>query len=151
MKTFTTILLGIYLLFTAATGQAVEERMMMARIQQDFPEAMAQLQKTIGEYGYTVSRIQHIDVGLTASGFQTDRYRIVFFGKPEEIRQLSTRYPRLIPYLPLMITIFSEGEDTLISATDPMILRSVSSDQALEHQLLRWRGDIAAIMDELVR
>lgn len=148
MKRFAALFIS-WILLNATASMAVEEHMLMARIQHDFPEAMSLLQKTIGEYGYTVSRIQHIDVGLSASGFQTDRYRIVFFGKPEEIRRLSQQYPQMIPYLPLMMTILSEGDETLVVATDPLILGAIASDPDLEQLLQRWQSDMRAIMDEM--
>ena len=43
---------------------------------------MAVLQHAIGTQGYTLSRVQRVDIGLTESGFKTDKYRVVFFGKP---------------------------------------------------------------------
>ena len=114
-----------------------------------FPETMLALQQTIGEYGYTVSRVQRVDIGLTSSGFATDKYRIVFFGKPEEVRHLSNRYPQLIPYLPLKITLFAEQEETLLTTFDPVLLTTIAADEAFRHQAMRWRNDIIAIFDEL--
>lgn len=149
MNRLAALLLTALLLLLSSGSQAVDEKMLMTRIQQDFPEAMSLLQKTITEHGYTVSRIQHVDVGLTASGFKTDRYRIVFFGKDEEVRNLSRQYPALIPYLPLMMTIFSEGDETLVVASDPMILQAVSEDETLKQYLLRWQTDMGSIMSTL--
>lgn len=143
-------LLSILLLFLLSqTASAVEERLLMMRSTQSFPETMLALQKTLGEYGYTISRVQRVDIGLTSSGFQTDKYRIVFFGKPEEIRHLSQAHPKLIPYLPLKMTIFAEQEETLLVALDPLALREVVPDEEFQYQLMRWKNDILSIMDEL--
>ena len=60
------VLLGIFLLLVIATSHA--ENLTMARTKQTFPEAMLKLQETIGDLGYTVSRVQRIDIGLTSSG-----------------------------------------------------------------------------------
>lgn len=148
MKRFV-VWLWLLLLLAALAAQAVEERMLMARSELDFPEAMSLLQQTIGEHGYSISRVQHIDMGLTASGYETDLYRIVFFGKPAEVREASQRFPQLIPYLPLMITIFSEGDDTLVVASDPLILRSPDPNDALNAYLQRWRQDLDSMMDRM--
>ncbi|HEA26765.1 MAG TPA: DUF302 domain-containing protein [Ectothiorhodospiraceae bacterium] len=129
--------------------QAGNDRLLMMRSTQSFPEAMLALQKTIGEYGYTISRVQRVDIGLTSSGFATDKYRIVFFGKPEEVRHLSEKYPQLIPYLPLKITLFAEQEETLLTTFDPEILTAIASDELFRAQAMRWRSDIIAIFDEL--
>jgi uncharacterized protein (DUF302 family) len=137
------------LLLLAGNASAVEESLLMMRSTQSFPEAMLALQKTLGEYGYKVSRVQRVDIGLTTSGFKTDKYRIVFFGKPEEIRRLSHDHPELIPYLPLKMTIFAEQDETLLVALDPTILRDVVDDEEFPYQLMRWKNDILSIMDEL--
>ena len=51
----------------------------MRRIAMSFPEAMNALQTSIAEEGFTVSRVQRVDIGLTSSGYNTAEYRIVFF------------------------------------------------------------------------
>lgn len=141
------LLLASLLFFTGAN--AVEEKLLMMRSTQSFPETMLAVQKTLGEYGYTVSRVQRVDIGLTTSGFETDKYRIVFFGKPEEIRSLSRKYPKLIPYLPLKMTLFAEQEETLLVALDPTALEDIVADEQFSYQLMRWKNDILSIMDEL--
>ena len=144
--TFVTML--ILSLFTSLAHGA-EERLLMMRSTQSFPEAMLALQKTLGEYGYTLSRVQRVDIGLTGSGFQTDKYRIVFFGKPEEIRNLTTAHPELIPYLPLKMTLFAEQEETLLVALDPTALHEVVPTEEFHYRLQRWKNDLLSIMDEL--
>lgn len=121
------------------------ERLMMARTTQNFPEAMLKLQETLDQHGYTVSRVQRVDIGLTKFGYQTDKYRVVFFGKPEEIRRMSETYPQLIPYLPLKIAIFAEAEDTLLVASSPRQL--LESDRPeLNRVLETWTADLNEIM-----
>ncbi len=139
----------LILLLFATSAMAAEESMLMMRSTQSFPETMLELQKHLGEYGYTISRVQRVDIGLTSSGFETDKYRIVFYGKPEEIRKFSRRFPQLIPYLPLKLTIFAEQEETLLVALDPVILADVVKDQEFQYTLQRWRNDILSIMDEM--
>lgn len=142
--------LAALLLFTLSLPlQAGNEQLLMMRSVQGFPETMLALQRTLGEYGYTVSRVQRVDIGLTTSGFTTDKYRIVFFGKPEEVRRLSARYPQLIPYLPLKITLFAEQDETLLTTFDPVLLTALAADEEFRSQVMRWRSDIIAIFDEL--
>lgn len=120
----------------------------MARTMQTFPEAMLKLQDTLTNHGYTISRVQRVDIGLTSSGYKTDKYRVVFYGKPEEIRRMTREYPRLIPYLPLKIAIFAEGEETLLVASSPM--QWVESDQpALNRMLKTWANDLQLIFDTM--
>ena len=143
------LLAALLLMALALPLQAGNDQLLMMRSAQSFPETMLALQKTIGEYGYNVSRVQRVDIGLTSSGFATDKYRIVFFGKAEEVRSLSAKYPQLIPYLPLKITLFAEQEETLLTTFDPTLLTDLASDEAFRSQAMRWRNDIISIFDEL--
>lgn len=142
-------LAALLLLVTTLPLQAGNNQLLMMRSTQSFPEAMLSLQKAIGEYGYTVARVQRVDIGLTSSGFATDKYRIVFFAKPEEVRHLSAKYPQLIPYLPLKITMFAEQDETLLTTFDPELLTTLAPDDEFRQQAMRWRNDIIAIFDEL--
>ncbi len=141
-------LLALLLLFSLNQVAAAEE-LLMARIARPFPEAMNNLQETIRAKGYVVSRVQRVDVGLTASGFKTAEYRIVFFGKQKEIRELSAAYPELIPYLPLTIVVFAEGDDTLILTTDPHKLGEFFNKPELLKRFSIWEKDVRAIFDEV--
>lgn len=138
---------SIGLLLAAASVQA--EQLIMVRSTQSFPEAMSVLQSAITAHGYKVSRVQRVDVGLTGNGFKTDKYRIVFFGKPEEVRNLTRRYPQLIPYLPWPITIFAEGEETLVVTANPADLRALDTTPELHAVLQRWHNDIRSILEDV--
>ncbi len=126
---------------------AQADELLFTRIARPFPEAIASLQEAIRNNGYTVSRVQRVDVGLTASGFQTAEYRIVFFGKADEVRRLSTAYPELIPYLPLNIVMFAEGDDTLLLTTSPLKLAEFFDKPELRAQFARWEKDVRVIIN----
>ena len=142
----TKFLIGISLLLIIATSQA--EQLMMARTKQTFPEAMLKLQETIRDVGYTVSRVQRIDIGLTKSGYATDKYRIVFFGTEKEIALISKKYPHLIPNIPWKIAIFAEQQDTLLVTANPMQFSNKQYPGA-DKYLLKWKNDIEKIMNIL--
>ena len=145
-NTMTKILLGMSLFFVIASSHA--ESLMMARTKQTFPEAMLKLQDTIRDVGYIVSRVQRIDIGLTSSGFATDKYRVVFFGTEKEINLISEKYPHLIPYLPWKISIFAEEQDTLLVTANPMSFSNKNYPGA-DKYLFKWKSDIEKIMDIL--
>jgi uncharacterized protein (DUF302 family) len=142
---------AVTLLLLGLSMSARADELMMARVTRPFPEAMNSLQEAIRQHGYTISRVQRVDVGLTSSGFQTAEYRVVFFGKADEIRTLSDRYPELIPYLPLNIVIFAEGDDTLILTTNPLKLADFFHNPALRAQFGQWDKDVRSIFDEAAR
>ena len=127
---------------------ASADEMMMARVPQDFPEAMLKLQELLKKQGYTVSRVQRVDIGLTKSGYKTDKYRVVFFGKADEISHISKHYPEITPYLPLKIAMFAEAGDTMMISTNPNIL-APNAKKELKQQLLAWEKDLQSIFKEM--
>ncbi|MFV1985560.1 MAG: hypothetical protein ACC657_18570 [Thiohalomonadales bacterium] len=142
----TKFFIGMSLLLLITTSQA--EQLMMARTKQTFPEAMLKLQETIRDVGYTVSRVQRIDIGLTKNGYATDKYRIVFFATEKEIALISKKYPHLIPYIPWKIAIFAEQQDTLLISANPMQFSNKQYPGA-DKYLLKWKNDIGKIMSIL--
>ncbi len=142
----------ILVLSLSLSSQSRADNLLMARTSLSFPEAMLKLQDSIRNHGYTVSRVQRVDIGLTKSGYTTDKYRVVFFGKADLVRRLSDEYPQLIPYLPFKIAIFAEGEETLIVAANPReltdktypvlepVMRKVEKDMLEIFQLMRNDG-----------
>jgi uncharacterized protein (DUF302 family) len=135
------------LLATAAPAAAAE--LLMARVDKLFPEAMTQLQSAISSRGYTVTRLQEVNENLERRDFKSDMYRVVYFGKYEEVKRATASHPALIPFLPLNITIFAEGDQAILVASHPQALRQFFPDAALKPLFERWEKDMVAIMDEL--
>ncbi len=150
MKKFLPFL--ILIISLSISSQSRADNLLMARTSLSFPEAMLKLQDSIRNHGYTVSRVQRVDIGLTKSGYTTDKYRVVFFGKADLVKRLSDEYPQLIPYLPFKIAIFAEGEETLIVAANPReltdktypelkpVMRKVEKDMLDIFQIMRSDG-----------
>lgn len=141
------IITGVLLGVTSLGARADE--LLMVRVRSSFPETMNTLQDVIRRHGYTVSRVQRVDVGLTKTGHQTAQYRVVFFGHPEEIISLPERYPHLAAYLPLKITIFAEGADTLLVAMNPVQLGRFFPDTRLQKTFQVWARDLQSILDQV--
>ncbi|HKK04650.1 MAG TPA: DUF302 domain-containing protein [Gammaproteobacteria bacterium] len=131
------------------SGPARADQLLMARSMQAFPEAMLALQESLTHHGYTVSRVQRVDIGLKKMGFKTDKYRVVFFGKPKQVDELASRYPDLIPYLPLKIAIFAEGDNALLVTSSPLQLASFFHHPELKPVFEQWNHDIQAVLDDL--
>ncbi|GEM_PF-237660 len=132
---------------------ADHKRLIMGRSYEAFPETMSALQEEIKKAGYTISIVQRVDVGLTGMGFKTDKYRVVFFGKPEQIKQLPDKYPKLTPYLPLAITIFAEDQETILAAMSPQFIEHAyfkdNDDKELAEIFHRWEYDIELIIERV--
>jgi len=128
---------------------ALADELIMARSTEDFPEAMLTLQGLIKKQGYTPSRIQRVDIGLTKSGYKTDKYRVVFFGKADEIKEISKKLPELIPYLPLKISIFAEEGQTILVTLNPESFDKMYPNSSLAPLFKQWKNDIQAIFNAI--
>ncbi|MFZ3173298.1 MAG: DUF302 domain-containing protein [Thiobacillus sp.] len=128
---------------------AAADDLLMARANRMFPEAMTLLQSAISSRGYTVTRLQQVNENLQRREFQSDMYRVVYFGKLEEVRRATARNPDLIPFLPLNITIFAEGDQSILVASHPQMLQEFFPDPELKALFERWEKDMVEIMDEV--
>ncbi len=128
---------------------ALADQLLIIRAQQDYPESMASLQNAISSRGYKVTRVQNIDVGISKTGHTIDYYKVVFYGNPEEIAQITREHPELIPYLPLNIVIFAEDANTVVATNRPSVLAEFFPDPALKPMFMRWEADLIKILDEV--
>ena len=141
--------MGAVALMLLFLSPAFADDLLMARVNQPFPEAMTLLQSAISSRGYTITRLQQVNENLARREFKSDMYRVVYFGKLDEVRQVTAAHPELIPFLPLNITIFAEGDQAILVASHPQTLQQFFPDPALKPVFERWEKDIDSIMDEL--
>jgi len=125
------------------------DEMLIVRSGRDFEETMASLQTAIAARGYKVTRVQRVDVGLEAKGYQTDKYRVVFYGKADELALLAERHPELIPFLPLSVAILAEGSQTLVTTNRPGALKALFPAPELVPTFDRWERDLVGIFSEV--
>ncbi len=143
---------GLFLaLIMAVVIPAEAQQLIMTRSLNTFPETMLNLQEAIADQGYTISRVQRVDIGLTKMGYETDKYRVVFFGKRDEVHRLGARYPGLLPLLPLKISIFAEGNQTLMVAANPTLFTDLYDHPELHQTFARWQRDMRTIIEQAGR
>lgn len=130
---------------------ALAEGLMTARSQLYFPEAMSALQESILAHGYKITRVQRVDIGLTGFGYKTDKYRLVFFAKADEVADMTRKEPGLYAYLPLQVAIFAEQENTLLVALHPRSLSEQFPAPELRTQFMRWENDMQSIFEDVRR
>ena len=140
------------LLFTSLIISSVSvqaENMIMARVDISFDNAMILIKEKLNDYGYKIAHIQKCDGGLAEFGYKTGMYKSVFFGKFEEMRHLTAKFPELIPYLPLKIAVMQEDDSVIMAALNPDIFTEVFKKKELRVQFWRWESDVRAIFDEI--
>ena len=145
MKNF---LRNIFLVCVFVSANTFASDLIMARSSLSFSEAMTNLQVSLREHGYTVARVQRIDVGLTGMGYKTDMYRVVFVGKADEIKYLVNKYPQMIPYMPPKVSIFAEGGDTLLVTANPQFFAQMIDDEKDKIIFQRWESDVYSVFDD---
>lgn len=128
---------------------ASAEGLLMARSINPFPEAMTLLQSAISARGYKITRLQEVNENLARRDYKSDMYRVVYFGKYEEIKRVAAKHPEVIPFLPLSITIFAEGDQAILVGSHPQMLQAFFPDPELKPLFVRWEKDIVAILDEV--
>lgn len=136
-------------LFFAITAVVQANSLIMGRVSLKAEIAYAYLTSSLEEHGYTIAHVQTCDLGLADFGYKSDFYRVIFFGKLEEVRELSAKFPELVPYLPLKIAIFAEKDETVLTALDPTGLADYFPSKELRIQFVRWHSDLESIMHDM--
>ncbi|NNJ90556.1 MAG: DUF302 domain-containing protein [Gammaproteobacteria bacterium] len=121
----------------------------MIRTEQPFEIAMEKIQGLIEEYGYSIAHTQRCDGGLNDFDYETDYYRVIFFGKYEEVKALSNDHPEIIPFLPLKFLVFAENDETVIVSLNPDVLADYFDNTDIKNQLQRWQNDINEMFSEM--
>lgn len=140
---------AIALLAFACAAQA--DNMLMSRIQMRAEIVLEYVKSSIEEHGYSIAHLQLCDGGMKDFGYASDVYRVVFFGKVEEVRRISADYPELVTYLPLKLAVIAEKDETLLTVLNPEALAPYYADEALQIQLGRWHNDLQSILDDVRR
>ena len=137
------------ILLCIASLPILAENIFTVRSAMNFEQSMTAVKASIEAHGYSVAHVQRCDGGLHKFDYATDPYRVIFFGKFDEVRQLSSRYPTLIPFLPLKMAVFAEGDETIISVINLAALAQFYDDSDLRIQFKRWENDLRSILSDM--
>ncbi|HFC52827.1 MAG TPA: hypothetical protein ENJ43_00130 [Gammaproteobacteria bacterium] len=140
---------ALFLLLILMALPVWADNLLIVRTHQPLASALENLKRSIREEGYDVARVDMVNIGLLGMGYTSSDYRAVFFGKAEELDELSRNYPQLVPYLPLRIAVFSEGDSTLLVTVDPSTYREFLDGAGDSAIFDRWREEISAILSRM--
>ena len=147
---FALVLLVSSVAITPTAVVADEGPLLMARSHDNFETSMAMLKNSIQDHGYAIAHVQKCDGGMKKFGYNSDYYRVVFFGKADEVGRISKASPLMIPYLPLKVVIFAEGDKTVLTALNPNNLAAYfPDDTVMLEQLGAWETDLRAILRDV--
>ncbi len=144
------LFMSLALMFLVVFPVQADQTLVMARSHAKASHVMDVLKETLPEYGYSIAHTQRCDGGMAEFHYKTDFYRVVFFGKLEEVRGILAKHPEMSPYLPLKIAVIAENDETVLASMDPRALSAMfPEDAALHLQFERWYNDIQAMLEEM--
>ncbi len=132
------------------SGTVAADEMLMLRLNMKADLAVEYLKTAVEEHGYSVAHIQLCDGGMKDFGYKSDTYRVVFFGKIEEVRQISETHPEFVAYVPLKMTVVAEGDEAVMSIVNPQTFNQYyRGDEQMRIQFARWYNDIRSIFVDM--
>jgi uncharacterized protein (DUF302 family) len=146
------VVLGVWLSVMALIGSPIQaqDKLLSVRTSQQFDVALEQVQQVLTRHGFQVAHIQKCDSGLEGMGYKTDDYKIVVFGRLEEVRALSKQYPDLVPLFPFKLAVYTDGDDTVLSVLNPeAVAPLMATDPVLQQQLSTWGKDFRAVLTDM--
>lgn len=135
----------------ALAASAAADNMLMGRIPLRAEIVLEYVKGSVEEHGYKVAHVQLCDGGMKDFGYVSDVYRVVFFGKVDEVRWAVQRYPELAAYLPLKMAVIAEKDETLLAIVNPEVLAPFFPNEEVQIQLARWQSDLVSILDDVRR
>ena len=139
------------LVLSGASAVVSADNMIMGRAALRAEIVLEYVKSSIEEHGYSIAHVQLCDGGMKDFGYTSDVYRVVFFGKIDEVRRISESHPELVSYLPLKIAVIAEKDETLLSVLNPEALAPFFSDEQLQIQFSRWHSDLKSIFQDVRR
>ncbi len=137
-----------FLIFTSMVS-AEHDELLIERVNAKFSYTWLALNKTIKAHNYKSAYLQRCDFALNERHYKSGKYRILFFGKYDEMKQLTDRYPEMTPFIPLKITVMEEGTHTLIIATPPITLLPLVKTNKDRMIIFRWNEDMKNILKQI--
>jgi len=133
-------------------GNGLADEMLMARLNMKADLAVEYLKTAVEEHGYSVAHIQLCDGGMKDFGYKSDTYRVVFFGKVDEVRWISETHPEFVAYVPLKMAVVAEKDEAVLSIVNPQTFNQYyRGDEQMRIQFARWYNDIRSIIADMHR
>lgn len=112
---------------------------------------LSHLQTVLEDEGFTFLRIQNVDKGLAAKGFDRPPYKLIFFGNRRQFERARRIDPRVTPYLPLKVTVYQGPDgDTHLSVVDPAVVGRMFNP-GLQNLFRKWSEAMTRILDRTVK
>ncbi|MHB8915032.1 MAG: DUF302 domain-containing protein [Thiobacillus sp.] len=114
----------------------------------DYETAVNDISLAINNHGYTPVKIQPVDEGLRAKGYETSEYKLIFFGDKPQLDKILAVTPEAAVMLPLRIILYQEGGVVIASAPSMEMWKGVFGGEALNSMINQWQKDVLSILRE---
>jgi hypothetical protein len=128
---------------------AGHDQLLIERVNAKFSYSWLALDKTIKAHNYKAAYLQRCDFAMNERHYKSDKYRILFFGKYDEMKSMSEKYPEMTPFFPLKITVMEEGTHSLLIATPPIALLPLVKTNKDRMTIFRWNEDMQSILSQV--
>lgn len=125
-----------------------EEKILSRSTSHDFKTTLLRIKTQLVKKNFQVAHVQRCDGGLKKMGYEMDKYQVVFFGRIDEIREMTTKYTELTPFLPFKLLIYIEEDKTVMSIMNPEMLKPMVTDKLLVAKLEQWRREFIDILEK---
>lgn len=116
-----------------------------------YQTALDDLSLAINNHGYTPTKIQPVDQGLRAKGYEASDYKLIFFGDKEQVDQVLAVNPEAVMLLPLKIILYRDGDVVIAIAPNMEMWKGVFGSEALNLMINQWQKDVLSILQEFSR
>ncbi len=124
---------------------------MRATMQIAYQTALDDLSLAINNHGYTPIKIQPVDIGLRAKGYEVSDYKLIFLGNKEQVDQVLAVNPEAAMLLPLEIILYRDGDVVIAIAQTMEMWKGVFGSEALNLMINQWQKDVRSILREFSR
>jgi len=144
-------LVASFLLAFSVTSHAKlidDDKILLAHTSHNFDTTLARVKQQLVAKDFQIAHVQRCDNGLKKMGYDVNKYQVVFFGRIDEVRELTTKHAELAPFLPFKILIYIEGDKTAISVMNPEMLKPMVTDEVLVAKLEQWKQEFVAVLEQ---
>ncbi len=149
-KSIVMLMVCFLVTFPAWANSQVQEdnKVLLTRIQHRFDTTLEIMKTVLQKNGFRVAHVQRCDGGLKEMGYETDKYRVIFFGRFREVREVSQKHAELIPFIPFKLLVYAEGDETVVSTLNPESLKGKVSDPGIAAKLKAWKKEFIEILEQ---
>ena len=138
----------LFIFISLSVNVNADSGFLLKKINANFNQTWYSLYNQVKKSGYQTTYLQRCDFALKQRKYESNKYRILFFGKYENMEYLSKKYPKIVPFLPLKVVVIEEKNQTLLLANMPNILLEIVRGGDV-HIINKWQKDMEDIFTKI--